>query len=161
MGNKTFSITSAINMETPNATTFTEEDYDVSLNVLCWIALCPCVFGALPYSTTLHLGTEEVTKTDVGICGRSESKRPYGELGGVERSNCLCCVNFRSSFGEISPGCGCNAELVDEIVGELKARQLGRGDTAQIKRVEQTLERLDEIEGKLDKIMDHLQIERP
>jgi hypothetical protein len=41
----------------------------------------------------------------------------------------------------------------------LKARQLGRGDTAQIKRGEQTLERLDEIEGKLDKIMDHLSIE--
>ncbi len=62
--------------------------------------------------------------------------------------------------GDISPGCGCDAEKVDELVAELKARQLGRGDTAQIKRAEQTLERLDEIEGKLDKIMDHLRIER-
>ena len=62
--------------------------------------------------------------------------------------------------GSISPGCGCDAEKVDDLVAELKARQLGRGDTAQIKRAEQTLERLDEIETKLDKIMDHLSIDR-
>ena len=62
--------------------------------------------------------------------------------------------------GQVSPGCGCDTDLVDEIVAELKARQSGRGDTGQIKRAEQTLQRLDELESKLDKIMDHLKIER-
>ena len=65
-----------------------------------------------------------------------------------------------SLLGQISPGCGCDADLVDELVKELKDRQRGRGDTGQIQRGEQTLQRLDEIESKLDKILDHLQIER-
>jgi hypothetical protein len=34
-------------------------------------------------------------------------------------------------------------------VTELKARMRGRGDTAQIQRAEQTLERLDAVESKL------------
>lgn len=46
------------------------------------------------------------------------------------------------------------------MVAELKARQSGRGDTGQVNRAEQTLERLDALESKLDKIMDHLQIDR-
>lgn len=49
---------------------------------------------------------------------------------------------------------------MDELVADLQARQTGRGDVAQILRSEQTLEKLDEIESKLDKIMDHLKIER-
>lgn len=67
---------------------------------------------------------------------------------------------FSVNEGEISPGCGCDKELVNEIVEELKLRQRGRGDTAQIKRAEQTLERLDKIEAKLDKIIVHMKIER-
>jgi hypothetical protein len=116
------------------------------------------------------------------LCGSSESKNPYGELGNVSRGNCCCFVSVESSIGKlkwilfishtvchdpltaalgpISPGCGCDSQAVNEIMNELKARQTGRGDTAQIKRAEQTLERLDEIESKLDKIIDHLQIQR-
>lgn len=89
------------------------------------------------------------------------SKRPYGELGSVARANCCCCVSFHSSFGDICPGSGCSADLVDEIVDELKARQRGRGDTAQIRRQEETLERLDNVEAKLDAIMSHLNIAAP
>lgn len=63
--------------------------------------------------------------------------------------------------GEISPGCGCEEDLIQQLVEELKARQTGRGDTAQIKRAEQTLTRLDEIETKLDAIMRHLKIPEP
>ena len=44
---------------------------------------------------------------------------------------------------------------------ELKARQRTRGDTAQIQRTEQTLERLDQMETKLDLIMQHLNISQP
>jgi hypothetical protein len=61
----------------------------------------------------------------------------------------LCCVSAVSSFGEISPGCGCEREIVDQIVTELKTRMRNRGDTAQIQRAEQTLKRLDVVESKL------------
>ena len=83
------------------------------------------------------------------LCGRHVSKRPYGELGSVDRGTCLCCVNADSAFGPISPGCGCETEKVDDIVSELKARMRQRGDTAQINRAEETLKRLDEVDAKL------------
>lgn len=47
------------------------------------------------------------------ICGKATSKRPYGELGSVDRGNCCCCVGFSSAFGEIAPGCG---ELVSALM---------------------------------------------
>lgn len=56
------------------------------------------------------------------------------------------------------PGCGCDEQTVDEIVEELKARQRGRGDTAQIQRTEQINQRLNEMDLKLDIIMQHLNI---
>ena len=74
-------------------------------------------------------------------------------------SKILCMVIsyiLRLSTGEVQPGCCCEAELVDEIVAELKARQRGRGDTAQIERAEQTLEQLELVNTKLDAIMKHL-----
>lgn len=55
-------------------------------------------------------------------------------------------------------GCGCNNNKVDEIVFELKERIRGRGDTAQIKRQEDTLKRLDDVESKLDLIIAHMKI---
>ncbi len=83
------------------------------------------------------------------LCGRHTSKRPYGELGHIEKANCCCFVSVRSGFGEISPGCGCEKDTVDEIVLELKQRMRARGDTAQIVRAEETLSKLGEIEAKL------------
>jgi hypothetical protein len=77
------------------------------------------------------------------------SKRPYGELGSVDRSTCLCCISAESAFGPLSPGCGCDEEMVDLIVHELKRRMRERGDTAQIMRAEETLARLDEVDAKL------------
>jgi hypothetical protein len=83
------------------------------------------------------------------LCGNHVSKRPYGELGSVDRSTFLCCVSAESGFGPLSPGCGCESEKVDLIVTELKRRMRERGDTAQIQRAEQTLIRLDEVDAKL------------
>ena len=83
------------------------------------------------------------------LCGKHVSKRPYGELGSVDRSTCLCCISVDSAFGPISPGCGCDNATVDEIVMLLKDRMRLRGDTAQIQRAEQTLKRLDEVDAKL------------
>ena len=61
--------------------------------------------------------------------------------------------------GQISPGCGCEGDLVDEVVEELKARQAGRGDQGQIQRQEATMEAILQVNRKLDLIMEHLKIE--
>ena len=79
-------------------------------------------------------------------------KRPYGELGSVSKGNCCCCVSANSGLGEIQPGCGCDEARVDEIVTELKTRMRARGDTAQILRSEETLQRLDQLDAKLVRI---------
>jgi hypothetical protein len=77
------------------------------------------------------------------------SKHPYGELGSVNRSTCCCFISLDSAFGPISPGCGCDKTAVDDMVTVLKDRVRVRGDTAQIQRTEQTLERLTEVDEKL------------
>jgi hypothetical protein len=38
---------------------------------------------------------------DSTLCGKIESKRPYGELGSVDRGNFLCCVAVSSGFGTL------------------------------------------------------------
>ena len=45
---------------------------------------------------------------------------------------------------------------VDEIVNELKYRMRLRGDTAQIQRAEQTLLRLENVDGKLVSLLSRL-----
>merc|ERR1712232_788896 len=106
-------------------------------------------------STVFQLEDDEVTMTEVNLCGKYVSKRPYGDLGHVDRSNCLCCVSVTSAFGPIAPGCGCSESRVDEIVQELRERVKSRGDAAQIRRSEETLERLD---AKLNALMEFLRI---
>ena len=48
---------------------FGDKEYDVSMDPFCWCLCCPFTCGVglctIPYRTTLHLGAEEVTKTDV------------------------------------------------------------------------------------------------
>lgn len=71
------------------------------------------------------------------------TRRPYGELGSVDSSNCCCFVGVTSGLTKdqpICPGSGCDAALVDEIVAELKARMKQRGDTGNIQRAQATLE---------------------
>jgi hypothetical protein len=130
-----------------------DREYDVSPNRCLWAALCLPTYGSLPYKITLNLNNEEVTKNDITIYGKSQSKRPYGELGSVEQSNCCCFVFVKSSLGNISPGCMCQKELVEEIVEELKNRQRSRGDTGQIVRAEETLVKLKGLEEKVDLIL--------
>ena len=59
---------------------------------------------------------------------------------------------MESAFGPLSPGCGCETEKVDDMVADLKQRMRQRGDTAQIQRAEETLERLDQVDAKLVRI---------
>ena len=103
------------------------------------------------------------------FCGTNVQRRPYGELGSVDRGTaCGCCVNVGSALGPISPGWNCEESLVNEIVEELKARMKTRGDTGQIQRAEQQIDKLTELQNdmttmdkKIDAILAHLQIASP
>lgn len=61
----------------------------------------------------------------------------------------------------VFPGWGCNGDLVDEVVGELKKRQRGRGDTGNIRRAEQTLAEVKALRSDINKIMIKLDIMEP
>jgi hypothetical protein len=104
----------------------------------------------------LVLEKDEVTKTAKSVCGWSEYQRTYAELGAVEKSLCCCFVCIDSSIGTIIPGWGCSTEAADAIAEELNSRVSARGDAAQLQASEETLQRIQAIESKLDTIMVHL-----
>ena len=100
--------------------------------------------------------------TDLDVCGRRVAKRPYSELGSIDKSNCFCCHGIETSFGLISPGCcGYDESRVDDIMIRLKERKKEHDAAGLIQRTEQTLERLDVIESKLDILMDKLDVPQP
>ena len=84
-----------------------------------WVPLAPGVLG----TKTFVLEPEEaVFKIDCCICN-TETRRPYGELGSVDKVKYGCCIGVGSELSAkmpICPGSGCNEALVDEIVADLK-----------------------------------------
>merc|ERR1711974_471288 len=103
------------------------------------------------------LEAEEVTLTYnwCGVCN-GETRRPYGELGSVDKGNCLCCVGVASGLTKdqpLCPGSGCNEPFVAEIVSELKTRMRSRGDTGQISRTEAVMAEVRGLRGDVDLIM--------
>ena len=139
---------------------------------LVWLSLAvgPLSCCLWPYKRTLVLAPEEVTLEASSVCCHNKKRVPYGELGGVERANCCGCAAFGGgALGDsIVPGCGCESVLVDEFVGTLKERRRARGDTAQIQRAEQALDRvaaleqrLSGVDAKLDALLAHLNVPPP
>jgi len=153
-----------------NGTAFEHKEYDVTdtgMQILCcvccpvvWMPIVPGVMG----KKTFYLEPEEaVFEYKCGICNGT-TRRPYGELGSVDKSNCLCCVGVSSGLTKDMPlmvGCGCDEPKVEEIVAELKARMKQRGDTAQIGKLEQTLEQVQLLGKKVDLILQHHNIAIP
>lgn len=108
---------------------------------------------------------EAILKTD-NLCTHSIQKRPYAQLGSVDSKNdCGCCWGVSSDItgaeGQISPACGCSEAIVKEIIEELQARKIGRGNVAQLKAQEVLAQRVDHIHIKLDAILKHLNLEVP
>mmetsp|Transcript_18698 Transcript_18698/g.45064 ORF Transcript_18698/g.45064 Transcript_18698/m.45064 type:complete len:169 (-) Transcript_18698:188-694(-) len=141
-------------------------------NVVDFCRQCCCCFTA---SRRLILEPEEAVLEDKNICCTSTKRAPYGEMGTVDKSNCLCCVGMTTGLtgsGEgaqpISPGCGCSEALVNEILEELKKRIKARGDTGQIQRTEKTQQLLQvtvgqvtELNAKVDLILRQMNIQPP
>lgn len=147
-----------------------EKEYDVTN---CCFRLNTCCLGSM----TLHLETEEAVLITKTCISDSNKRLPYGELGNVTHNTaCGCCHNFESKLspdGEngpvpISPGFGCDAELVQEIVEQLKGRMKGRGDTGNIQRAEDALQIMSKLLSetgstgtKLDAVLAKLGIPAP
>jgi hypothetical protein len=123
---------------------------------------------------TLTLETEEAHYKVVTPCSTETKRMPYGQLGSVDKKTaCGCCIGVDSNLtpGEgmmISPGLGCETELVETIVNELKERMKARGDTGNIKRAEQTIDMVAKVQNdvsaltaKVDLILKHLSIPAP
>ena len=157
------------------AHTFPENKYDVTDHCMqtCCVLTCPFTFMPLipgiMGSKVMTLEPEEaVLKIDCVGC-HTETRRPYGELGSVDKVKYGCCVGVGSELSAkmpICPGNGCNEALVDEIVADLKRRMKARGDTGQIQRAEQMLDEVRrvgadvaEIRANVQAIMDHLKIQ--
>ena len=82
----------------------------------------PIVPGILGTKTMTLEPEEAVLKIDCCICN-TETRRPYGELGSVDKVKYGCCIGVGSELSAkmpICPGSGCNEALVDEIVADLK-----------------------------------------
>ena len=115
---------------------------------------------------TLTLEAEEAVLKAVSPCATETKRMPYGQLGSVDKKTaCGCCIGVDSNLtpaeGMISPGCGCDTALVEEIVRELKARMKERGDTGNIKRAEQAIDMMQDLNAKVDAILAHLNIPAP
>lgn len=150
----------------PGTSPFERKEYNVTNT-------CEACGNCFLSSKTLILEPEEaVLHVQCTPCVDASTRRPYGELGSVDVVHaCGCCYSFSSDLtpaqgdapGGLSPGCGCEGDLVAEIVKELKARMAARGDTGNIIRAEQTLaqvnatrEEVQQINAKLDMVINYL-----
>lgn len=134
---------------------FEEKEYDVTNNCL---RACNCCMGG----QKLILEPEEAQLVSTTCCGQTTSRRPYGELGSVDRiKTCGCQYAVSSELGQLSPGCGCEQALVEEVVEELKRRMKVRGDTGNIQRQEETLVVLRRQTAMIDAILKQMNIPSP
>ena len=114
-------------------------------NLACCIESCCCV------THQVVLDKEEAVHYYSDCCTSVVTKREYAHLGYVGREkNCLCCRTVGSEIGHFTPGCGCNRSLVNEVVEELQARKIARGNVGQIREQERLLHKLRRINSKME-----------
>lgn len=128
---------------------------------------CPCIVTA---NHRLVLEEDEAVLYKSNICSSSVERRPYAQLGDVQHMKCLGCLrgvatnmNEEQKGGHIpiSPGWGCDDRRVKEIVDELQARKVGRGNIAQLRQQELHIAYTKDVNTKLDLIMKHLGLAAP
>merc|ERR1712107_212848 len=149
---------------------FEQKEYDVS-NKIEPCCACFWTLGILGWTRkTLVLTEEEAHLTVKNNCKNDIQRRPYAQLGAVDKVNtCICCWAVRSDLtsptkdgpGGLSPGLGCDQTLVEELVHELKERMINRGNIGQIRHQENMGLQVTELGAKMDLLMDHLGIQYP
>ena len=118
----------------------------------------------------MTLDDEEMIIDSKDCCGNhAVQKRPYAQLGNVE-SSVDCCGTYKiKTDGLGGPGdgwapgtaCGGNGDLVAELVKELQARKIGRGNVAQVQEAALMKQEVAFLHQKMDLILAHLNIEPP
>ena len=142
--------------------TFEHIEYDMT-DIGCQTFLClTCPLHFLPVvpsfmgKKTMILEEEEaVLAINCQPFCNIETRRPYGELGSVDQTSCLCCTGVSSNLSKsmpLFPGCGCEYSKVGEIVQELKRRMKARGDTGQIAKTEEALKELHELRVEMKEL---------
>lgn len=158
-------------MQNPPSALHGMQSFEVKTFVVTdnWEAGCGLLwsFGICGWTTRLLTLEEDeaILKIDNNCC-HSVQKRPYAQLGSVDSQQaCGCCWGVKTDItgaeGEIKPGCGCEEALVKEIIDELQARKVGRGNIAQLKAHEQLAARVDHMHAKIDAILKHLDVPIP
>jgi hypothetical protein len=95
---------------------------------------CLCTCGILGFTKqTVELDDAHLIVRTKNNCDDSEVKLPYAQLGSVDMNkSCCCCYGVN----EFVPGCGCSKSLVETLHNELQARNVKRGNIAQVKQLE-------------------------
>jgi hypothetical protein len=110
------------------------------------------------------LGDQEVFFRQKNFCYSSTQRRPYGQLGSVEKKNDILCVRFSSGFaplneqgkGGMAPGCGLDDTYVTRIVNELQNRKVKRGSIAQMKKLEYMVDKTIQVARRLPNILEKM-----
>jgi hypothetical protein len=117
----------------------TDVGCQVCMVLTCPLHFLPAIPGFMGRKTFVLEEEEAVLNVDCQPLCTTNPRHPCGELGSVGKHNCLCCTGVASGLSNCMPmhvGWGCDAEKVDEIVGELKRRMKAQGDAGQIAGIE-------------------------
>jgi hypothetical protein len=115
---------------------FAEKEYNVT----------PCIGVICCLNIRFILEPEYAVTENSDCCTTNRSRVAYGELNVDRVNSCGCCY----AVNGMSPGCGCDQQMVDEIAHELQLRVGARGNTGQIQRAEETKIILERLESKME-----------
>jgi len=141
------------------------------LCLTCPLHFLPVIPGFMGTKRIIMDEEEVVAQIECGSCYSINTRRPYGELGSVDKVQYLCCTGVSSELSKKMPifiGWGCEDERVAEIVAELKKRMKARGDTGQIQKAELALQEIRALREEnqllredMKALLDHFNIEIP
>jgi len=155
---------------------FNEDDYeaysplpDMKFNVsdpceqAAHFCACPCM-GI--QTKTLDLTDQEVTFRIKNLCGTKKQKRPYAQLGSVDKHTLACgCHTLVSDFSPLNEKgegglkigcCGMDGDAVDRIVKELQHRKAKRGGIAQIRKLDYVIGKMVKIGTQVPMLLDSI-----
>lgn len=142
-----------------------EDDYEAysPLNDMKFNVSDPCeqcaVFLSFPCAgittKTLDLTDQEVTFRTKNLCFSNRQKRPYAQLGSVDKHTLKCgCHTLVSDFSPLNEQgegglkigcCGTDSQAVERIVQELQMRKAKRGGIAQIRKLDYVISKMVKI----------------
>lgn len=132
-----------LNIEPPVA--FEPQVYDVTNYIECLSNIC-C--GGM--NRTLTLEPDELTLEMSNCCVQQTSRTPYANVDALEAEQTCCCYELPELA---NPGFGCSKAKVEEIAQAVSDRNLKRGDTAQLKMMENITYELLKLDLKTDLLM--------